>query len=119
MTLKDCYEALHGDYNDAIDRLESERLINKYVTKFVDDPSMALLRTAVAEGDKVTAFRAVHTLKGVAANVSFTTLYKSADALTEQLRDGVSLPDPALFNKVEENYSFVINVIKQYLAEKD
>ena len=37
MTLKECYAALNGDYEEAMGRLRSERLVQKFVLKFLDD----------------------------------------------------------------------------------
>lgn len=34
MTLLECYDAVGGDYEGAIGRLRSERLIHKFVLKF-------------------------------------------------------------------------------------
>ena len=42
MTLQECYEALGGDYQDVISRLRSDRLVQKFVLKFLDDSSFDL-----------------------------------------------------------------------------
>ena len=36
MTLQECYAALGGNYDDAISRLRSERLVTKFVVKFLE-----------------------------------------------------------------------------------
>ena len=43
MTLKECYAAMGGDYDEVIGRLRSERLVQKFVLKFLDDGSYDLL----------------------------------------------------------------------------
>ena len=43
MTLQECYTAMGGNYEDAIGRLRSERLVRKFVLKFLDDGSYNLL----------------------------------------------------------------------------
>ena len=43
MTLQECYAAMGGNYEDAIGRLRSERLVQKFVLKFLDDGSYHLL----------------------------------------------------------------------------
>ena len=43
MNLNDCYEAMGGNYDEAIGRLRSERLVQKFVLKFLDDGSFVLL----------------------------------------------------------------------------
>ena len=49
MTLQECYTALGGNYDDAISRLRSERLVTKFVVKFLDDDSCALLLRSMDE----------------------------------------------------------------------
>ena len=46
MTLKECYDALGGDYEEAIGRLRSERLVQKFVLKFLSDGSYDLLNSS-------------------------------------------------------------------------
>lgn len=117
MTLQDCYETLHGSYSDAKSRLMSDKLITKFILKFLADPSMETLRAAVAKDNKEEAFRAAHTLKGVAANLAFTELSASASALTEQLRPCTEEPDAKLVKAVEQSYDLVVSTLKQFEAE--
>ena len=114
MNLEELYINLHGDYADAKARLMSDRLVEKFVLKFPSDPSMQELRDAVASGDNASAFRAVHTLKGVAANLSFTELRQAASDLTEQLRGCDRPADDELLKKLEDAYKLVIDSIKAF-----
>ena len=43
MTLQECYAALGGDYDEVIGRLRSERMVQKFVLRFLDDKSYELL----------------------------------------------------------------------------
>ena len=52
MTLKECYAALNGDYEEAMGRLRSERLVQKFVLKFLDDGSFDLLCRSMESGDQ-------------------------------------------------------------------
>ena len=36
MTLKECYEALEGDYEGVVARLRSEKMVQKFVLKFLN-----------------------------------------------------------------------------------
>jgi HPt (histidine-containing phosphotransfer) domain-containing protein len=114
MNLEELYISLHGDYADAKARLMNDRLVEKFVLKFPSDPSMQQLREAVVSGDNAAAFRAVHTLKGVAANLSFSELRKAASDLTEQLRGCDKPADAELLKKLEEAYKLVIDSIKAF-----
>ena len=72
MTLQECYARLGGDYEDVLGRLRSERLIQKFIIKFLDDGNFDLLCSSVESGDVSEAFRAAHTIKGMCQNLSFT-----------------------------------------------
>lgn len=114
MTVKECYEKLGGDYNEALQRLMNEALVKRFILKFLNDDSMKILTDAVSEGDFETAFRGVHTLKGVAANLAFTDLRKAASELTEQLRNDKTHIDEDLYARVIENYDRTISAIKEF-----
>lgn len=115
MTLKDFYSAVGGNYDEVLSRLVSERLITKFVLKFKDDDSFALLESAVEANDYKTAFRASHTLKGVCSTLGFSTLFKSSSELTEYLRNNVS-PEKAVvdnyFKTINNDYLQVLNNIE-------
>lgn len=113
MTLKDFYDRIGGDYDDAIRRLMSDRIAQKFLLRFLDDPSMGELLDAVESHDREKAFVAVHTLKGVAANLALTSLQKCASELTEQLRDRKHDADSELLNAVKEKYSQIISAIDE------
>lgn len=116
MTLKECYATLGGNYDDAISRLRSERLVTKFVVKFLDDDSYGLLTRSMESGNYDEAFRAAHTIKGVCQNLSFTSLYEAASRLNEALRGGLSPEAPALVEKVKEEYEKTVAVIKDFKA---
>ena len=74
MTLKECYEKMEANYDEVIGRLRSERLVQKFALKFLDDPSYQLLITSMEEKNYEEAFRAAHTIKGVCQNLGFSTM---------------------------------------------
>ena len=76
MTLKECYTAIEGDYNDVMSRLMTEKLVSKFVVKFLNDESYNQLVDFMKSENIEEAFRAAHTLKGVSQNLSFTKLYE-------------------------------------------
>lgn len=117
MSIDELYRQLHGDYAEVKARLMSDRLVEKFVLKFPSDPSMQQLRDAVAAGDNASAFRAVHTLKGVAANLALTELRDAASALTEQLRSGDKPADEKLLKRVEKCYATVVDSLNSYTCK--
>lgn len=119
MKLQECYERFGGDYNDAVSRMMNDSLIEKFVLKFPNDKTMDQLKEAVAANNTEDTFRAAHTLKGIAGNLSFTGLESAASKLTEQLRGKTDeTPDPVLVARTESEYDRVINAINAYIAEK-
>ena len=87
MTLKECYAAMAGDYEDVLARFRTEERVQKFVVKFLEDPTYSNLEQALKEENYEEAFRAAHTLKGVCQNLSLTLLYQSSYELTEALRN--------------------------------
>lgn len=61
--------------------------------------------------DYETAFRAMHTLKGVAVNLGFTALYNVSSALTEKLRSQEYDNLDGLIADVKKQYDIVIEAI--------
>ena len=116
MTLKECYAALGGNYDEVMGRLRSERLVQKFVLKFLNDGSYQLLKDSLAAGDRDEAFRAAHTIKGVCANLAFNELLESSEQLTEAQRDGKP-PEPgeeALVARVEADYARARQAIEAF-----
>ena len=87
MTMRECYEAIGGNYEDVLGRLNSEALIRKFTLKFLEDQSYLQLKQALKDKNYEDAFRSAHTLKGVCQNLSFDRLYEVSHELTELLRD--------------------------------
>lgn len=48
MTLKDCYMQMGADYEETVQRLRSESLIQRIILKFPQDPSYQELCQALA-----------------------------------------------------------------------
>ncbi|MCI9678683.1 MAG: Hpt domain-containing protein [Oscillospiraceae bacterium] len=112
MTLQECYAAMGGDYEGVMGRLRSERMVQKFVLKFLADGSYDLLLSSAAAADWQEAFRAAHTIKGVCQNLGFNRLYESSSELSEAMRDGKPLADPALLERVKEDYAATAGAIR-------
>ncbi len=119
MNLQACYAALGGNYDDVIGRLRTERLVRKFVLKFLDDPSYSTLCSSLEAKDYDEAFRAAHTIKGVCQNLSFTKLYHSSHQLTEALRNGWSPEVEGLFSQVTADYQQTADAIRAFQSEAE
>ena len=113
MTLTQFYETVGGDYSAVLARLGTESLVRRVLTQFLQDPGFSELETAFTAKDAETAFRAVHTLKGVCANLGFDHLYRPAFDLTEKLRGRTFDDTEDLFLSVKENYLVVMDALRQ------
>lgn len=118
MTVQECYTLLQGDYEDVLARMRSDRLVQKFLLKFPDDPSYGALCAAMEAHDREEAFRAAHTIKGVCQNLSFTRLYGSAAALCDALRTQWSDNAEALARDVARDYQAAVNAIQQFREDQ-
>lgn len=114
MTIEECYAALGGNYGDVLGRLRSERLVQKFVLKFVDDGSYKLLCDSLDGGNIQEAFRAAHTIKGMCQNLAFDKLAKSSSELTEALRAGDEEKARRLLPTVVSDYEQTVRAITEY-----
>ena len=114
MTLQECYAILGGDYAEVSARLPSEKFIQKFVLKFLEDKTYGLLTESWEGGNDEEAFRAAHTIKGMCQNLGFARLEESSSALTEALRGGRSPEAPTLYEKVLADYETTAGAIAAY-----
>ena len=116
MTVRECYEAMGGDYEDVSGRLMTEARIKKFALMFKKDPSMGQLKDAMESGDCDSAFRAAHTLKGICANLGFASLFEASRDITEALRAKDMEQANGMWPQVEACYERVENALAQLEA---
>lgn len=115
MTVEKFYEYIGGDYAGTKARLMTDERIARFVNKFPADGSYQLLLDSLAAGNVGEAFRAAHTIKGVAQNLGFTSLYTVAEEVTEILRAG-SLAVEDKMPELSASYKQTIDAINQIEA---
>jgi len=115
MTLKECYSVLEADYEGTIGRLMNERLVQRFILKFLNDTSYEQLENFMKAEDWKEAFRMAHTMKGVCQNLGLTKLFVVCDELTEALRP-CEKPENSeqLLNAVTEEYVRTVGAIKSF-----
>lgn len=86
VTVRECYQYMGADYKDVLRRLKTDERICKFLAMLLRDPSYSALEQALDSRDYETAFRAAHTIKGIAMNLSLTRLTEVSSQLTEALR---------------------------------
>ena len=110
MSLKQFYDSISGNYEDAIERMTDEKFIQKYVIKFSGFDEFYAMKNAIQSDDWTEAFRNCHSLKGMAGNLGFVKLFKITSELCDILRPCVSpcVDIDSLVTKTEE----LLNEIK-------
>ena len=78
MKLDEFFRCVGGGYGEAKARFQNDERIVRFLNMFPGDNSIQNLTT--------TAFRAVHTLKGVALNLGLGSLAHASSQMTEALR---------------------------------
>jgi HPt (histidine-containing phosphotransfer) domain-containing protein len=75
--------------------MNNGKLLAKLLTKFRNENSNLLDETCgfLAANDYEKAKVSIHTLKGIAANLAFTELYKQTVELEAQIKNGSANPD--------------------------
>lgn len=108
------YQMAGGDYAGVIRRLGTNDRIARFVTMFANDGSYTSLVSNMADENWDEAFRAAHTLKGIAGEMGFTDLATCASKITEALRE--KNPDLAqeLLPAVQEQYKVVADAIAMF-----
>ena len=119
MQLKECYDTFGGDYESVKERISKEEIIEKFLIKFLSEPSYENLCRALEYEDYKEAFRAAHSIKGVCANLGFPGLENSSSSLTEYLREKEKQQINKeqcmeLFERVSEDYKVVVEAIRKY-----
>ena len=99
------------DFEDGIKRvMNNVKLYVKLLVKFKDGTNLDELEEALAAEDMEKAQRLAHTIKGIAANLSFLELFKQSLELETQIKAKTVNPDQLKTLK---------NVFAQTLQEVD
>ena len=113
MTTEQFYREIGSDYAAVLERLGAEDMIRRFVLKFPQDPSFSALEEGFAKRDAEVAFRAAHTLKGVAANLGLERLRALASDMTECLRRGELSGAQARLAETETAYRRVLAALEE------
>ena len=112
MTTEQFYEKIGGDYKGVMGRFMTEERVLRFVRKFPADGSYDALIAALKSNACQEAFRAAHTIKGVAQNLGFTALYEIAANVTDILRNG-NMEVHALMPELTRLYRLTVDSIAE------
>lgn len=119
MNLRDCYIKFGGDFDGVMSRLRREQLVTKFVYKFLDDKSFGLFEAAMGDQDYDEALRAVHTLKGICQNLSFTSLYESSSRITNALKEKDYSKAMDMAPQLSKDYDQIIHAVEEYKSSAE
>ena len=105
MDIKECYRKMGGNFDDVMQRLGNESFIQRFVIRFLDDPSFQMIKDGIEKKDAELAFRGAHTLKGVCSNLGFSKL---CDLRGREL-EGYE----AVLAQVEKQYQITVEAIRE------
>ncbi len=116
MSVKDFYDQVKGNYQDALTRMMMDSFIMKMLSRFFQgDPSQDIL-AAYRQKEIKKVFTLAHTLKGVTGNLSLIKLHELSCVITEKTRH---LEDDAIVSldedikRLEEEYQFELSKFKE------
>lgn len=103
------------DWDDVLGRfMGNEDLIAKFMVKFLSDKNMGELTKYLEEGNVTEAFKAVHALKGVSANLGLKGMLGAVCELTEILRAGSMEGYEEQYDKIKPKYDELVTILNKF-----
>ena len=103
------------DYPDAMDRMgDNADLYKRLAFKYLDDSNFVDLVAAMDVKDFDAAYKAAHSLKGVAGNLSFAELYKIATTESDALHQGESQAAEKLLPDLKAAHEKVLTGLEKW-----
>ena len=103
------------DWDDVLGRfMGNEDLIAKFMIKFLSDKNMGELTKDLEEGNVTEAFKAVHALKGVSANLGLKGMLGNVCELTEILRAGSMDGYEEYYNAIKPKYDELVTILNKF-----
>lgn len=115
MTVRECYDAIGGNYDEVFERLGDEEFIKQLLIMFISDTNLHNLISSYLMGDYENAFCYAHGFKGVIQNLSLNSLLPDTTLMTEKMRKMDSSNVVELFEKMKNEYLRIVNLIKKLL----
>lgn len=95
--------------------MDNEVLFEKLLKMFLEDTSYSDMKEGFAEQDCEKAFKGAHSLKGVAANLGFSSILDVLVPDVEILRAGsLDVPDNDIL-EIDNRYEKICSIIRKYI----
>lgn len=95
---------------------ENERLYEKYLFRFLEEPTFPELFKAIEEDRREDARRAAHSLKGITATLGFTSLNTSVKAQEFEFKNGRWEEGNQYTDELKKEYACIISVLRAVKA---
>ena len=95
---------------------ENERLYEKYLFRFLEEPTFPELFKAIEEDRREDARRAAHSLKGITPTLGFTSLNTSVKAQEFEFKNGRWEEGNQYTDELKKEYARVISVLRAVKA---
>lgn len=106
------------DYNDLVMRLgNKEILVEKFLRNFLCDKTIEAIKTNYQVQDNEQLMRAVHTLKGICANLSIIRLFEICNEWMQDLRNNKYENNEENYQKCMQEYTKIISGLKKIYNE--
>lgn len=119
MTLKELYDSIGADYDQARRVLRVEKLMDKHIRRFPTNDAVVRLIACRETMDPKELFEAAHASKGLCANLGMVALSEKASAVAEEFRPGNArtMSDDevkALLDEIEQLHDRAVAGINAY-----
>ena len=119
MTLKELYQTIGGDYDQALRVLRVEKLVDKHIRKLTHNGVVEQLLEAGQTMDPTRLFETAHAAKGVCGNRGLKKLSDMASEIAEEYRPGNSrgMTDDQVRQRLDRlagQYRLTAEGIRQY-----
>jgi HPt (histidine-containing phosphotransfer) domain-containing protein len=114
MNIQEFYDSIDESYENVSSRMMgNQKLVEKFVRKFLDDPTYEQIKEAVNKMDYDEILRTTHTMKGIASNLEFTHLQQKSAKAVDMIRAGQCEEVLPVIGEIEKEYQKVIEQIQK------
>lgn len=114
MDIQEFYDSIDENYENVSSRMMgNQKLVEKFVRKFLEDPSSQQIKESVEKMDYDEILRATHTMKGIASNLEFTQLQQKSAKAVDMIRAGEKETVLPVIDEIEKEYQKVVDAIQK------
>lgn len=119
MTVKELYDSINGNYQNAKNLMMTDNFIIKMLTKFLNNEYYSKMVEGYNNKDYKAVFEASHGLKGLAGNLALSLLSEKASYICEATRNLGADEHPNLDKELAElsqMYQDITKKISDFVA---